>query len=224
MPKKYKGPKPIKQQIKKLAKIFNLDPSSALEYAKHLPKLPTGAEGWFAIPSLESFRFVDYIDYTYEFSYYRYCLYVCSHISTSRVFCNLRTGQIVLKSIKLQYDTLRVLENMPKKQKGDIWIIAAQFGARHRGRSVSEFQRIYSAENEYGLPSFAVGSILLTHPELLSRDSDLTIDCAGDDFSPDGDGQYPAAPAFDFCDGKVRFFVCSRDARGKNSGPASFFV
>lgn len=224
MPKKYKGPRPINQQINKLARIFNLDPSYALEYAKHLPNLPEGAEGWFAIPSPVGLIFVEDIDDTYGFSYYRQCLYVCSHISTSRVFCNLRAGRINPKSIKPQFDTLRELKKMPKRQKGDFWIIAAQLGARHRGRSISEFQRIYSAENEYGLPSFAVGSILLTHPELLVCDSDLTIDCAGDDFSPDGDGKYQAAPAFDFCDGKVRFFVCSRDARGKNSGPASFFV
>lgn len=53
-PEEYKGPKPIADQIKALAEIFDLDPSYALEFAKNLPALPDGAEGWFAIPSFAS--------------------------------------------------------------------------------------------------------------------------------------------------------------------------
>src|SRR3989344_2377111 len=51
-PKEYKGPKPVADQIKALAKIFDLDPSHAIEFTKNLPALPEGAEGWFAIPSV----------------------------------------------------------------------------------------------------------------------------------------------------------------------------
>src|SRR3989344_4673510 len=53
-PKEYKGPKPILDQIKAIAKIFDLDPSHAIEFAKNLPALPDGAEGWFAIPSVDA--------------------------------------------------------------------------------------------------------------------------------------------------------------------------
>ena len=53
-PKEYKGPKPVADQIKTLAKIFGLDPSHAIEFAKNLPALPEGAEGWFAIPSVDA--------------------------------------------------------------------------------------------------------------------------------------------------------------------------
>jgi len=52
-PRKHKGPKEIKEQIKALAKIFGLDSSHALEYANNLPQFPNGAEGWFAIPRWE---------------------------------------------------------------------------------------------------------------------------------------------------------------------------
>src|SRR5262245_20790303 len=53
-PKEYKGPKPIADQIKAVATIFGLDPTQALEYAKNLPALPEGAEGCFAVPSVDA--------------------------------------------------------------------------------------------------------------------------------------------------------------------------
>ena len=197
-----------------IAEIFDLNPKFALEYAKNLPKLPEGAEGWFAILSLDVWPY-------FAPEYCKKLLRTLQEFEFFRPFCNIRASGMF---VKLRFDTLCGLEGVHEKQKGDIWIVAAQLGARYRGRSVHEFHHIYSSKNEYGLPSFAVGSILLTHPERFSGNDDLSIDCAGDDFSPDGDGQYPASPAFDFCDGVVRFFVCNRYTRGKNSGSASFFV
>ena len=44
-PKEYKGPKPIADQIKAIAKIFDLDPSQAIEFAKNLPALPRRCRG-----------------------------------------------------------------------------------------------------------------------------------------------------------------------------------
>ena len=51
-PKEYKGPKSIVEQVKTIAELFGLDPTAALEFAKNLPELPEGAEGWFAIPKV----------------------------------------------------------------------------------------------------------------------------------------------------------------------------
>ncbi|OGM01132.1 hypothetical protein A2480_00425 [Candidatus Uhrbacteria bacterium RIFOXYC2_FULL_47_19] len=53
-PPKYEGPKPITDQIRAIAKIFGLNPSQALEFAQRLPELPEGAEGWFAVPSVDT--------------------------------------------------------------------------------------------------------------------------------------------------------------------------
>src|SRR3989344_1393255 len=41
-PKEYKGPKPINDQIKAIAKIFDLDPSHALEFVRNLTELQNG--------------------------------------------------------------------------------------------------------------------------------------------------------------------------------------
>ena len=58
---------------------------------------------------------------------------------------------------------------------------------------------------EFGLGAFAIGCMLLTHPERLQHSNDLWIDCAGDEFSPDGDSDFSSAPYFRFSDGKVKF-------------------
>ena len=75
--------------------------------------------------------------------------------------------------------------------------------------------------NEYGLTSVAIGSIVLVHPERLVRWEELDMDCSGDEFSVDGDGQFGRAPCFDFDDGAgfgaggVSF---ARDKYGSSSG------
>ena len=53
-PKEYKGPKPIAGQIQAIVDIFGLEPKEAMEFAKNLPTLPEGAEGWFAVPRVSA--------------------------------------------------------------------------------------------------------------------------------------------------------------------------
>jgi len=48
----------------------------------------------------------------------------------------------------------------------DILVVPAQFGLRHRGRSVRRVREVMNA-NEFGLGVFAIGIMLLTHPERL---------------------------------------------------------
>jgi hypothetical protein len=59
--------------------------------------------------------------------------------------------------------------------------------------------------NEFGLGAFAIGIMLLTHPEREVQWEQLHIDCAGDEFAPDADGDFSCAPLFFFDDGEVKF-------------------
>jgi hypothetical protein len=86
----------------------------------------------------------------------------------------------------------------------DILVVAAQFGLRHRGRSVRRAREVMNA-SEFCLGAFAIGIMLLTHPERLKHYDDLWIDCAGDEFSYGGDGQFGNAPCFSFDDVWVEF-------------------
>jgi len=199
-PKEYKGPKPIADQVKAIAKIFGLDSAEALEYAKHLPALPEGAEGWFAIPSVDGLaqkRFPEVIDPAEK--YCRALQIVHQKIAESRSFTNWRDGQIDTAHLRVSTRALEAMSKIAEQQKGDILVIAAQLGKRHKGRSVRRAREVFVA-SEYGLTSVAIGSIVLVHPERLVRWEELDMDCAGDEFSDGGDGCFGHAPCFHFYD------------------------
>ena len=220
-PKEYKGPKPIADQVKAIAEIFGLDPALALEYAKKLPALPEGAEGWFAIPSVDALAQKHFPEVTDPAEKYcRALQLVHQKIAASRSFYNYRDGQIDTAHIKVSTRTLEAFKKIAEQQKGDILIIAAQLGKRHGGRSVRRAREVF-VTNEYGLTSVAVGSIVLVHPERLVRWEELDMDCSGDEFSDDGDGRFGLAPCFRFHD-RARFGAVdvshARDYFGSSSG------
>jgi len=221
-PKEYKGPKPILDQIKAIANIFGLDPSQAIEFAKNLPALPEGAKGWFAIPSVDALAKKHFPEVTDPVQ--KYCQavqLVHAKIAASRSFYNYREGQITPAQLRVHAHTAHALDLIAETQKGDILIVAAQLGMRHRGKSVRRAREVFVA-NEFGLGSLAVGSIVLTHPERLVRWEELDMDCAGDEFSPEADGGFSRSPYFYFDDGRVEFgtgFVAHPDGRfGSVSG------
>jgi hypothetical protein len=78
--------------------------------------------------------------------------------------------------------------------------------------------------SEFGLGAFAIGIMILTHPERLRHYDDLWIDCAGDEFAPHADGGFSLAPFFGFCDDKVKFFACRCGHVHELFGSASAFV
>lgn len=221
-PKEYKGPKPIVDQIKAIAEIFGLNPSQALEFAKNLPELPTGAEGWFAIPSDIGLQklFPQIIDPAE-----RYCKgvrLIHEKIANSRSFYNYREGQITPAQLRVHTRTAHALDLIAENQPGDILIVAGQLGMRHRGRSVRRAREVF-VSNEFGFGSLAVGSIILTHPERIVRWEELDMDCSGDEFSSDADGSFSSAPIFGFSDGEV-LFVTGRvgDAHGRCGSTSGF--
>lgn len=203
-PPEYRGPKPIEGQVKAIAGIFDLDPSQALEYVKNLPELPEGAEGWFAtsVDTIAAKHFSGVTDQTKK------CCsavqLVHAKIAASRKFYNYREGQIIPNQFRLHPRTAEMLSKITETQQGDIVIIAAQLGMRHRGRSVRRAREVFAA-NEFGLGSVAVGSIVLTHPERLVRWSQLHMDVPGDEFSPVADGRFGHAPYLGFAGDGVKF-------------------
>ena len=222
-PKEYKGPKPIADQVKAIAEIFGLDPALALEYAKKLPVLPEGAEGWFAIPSVDALAQKHFPEVTDPAEKYcRALQLVHQKIAASRSFYNYRDGQIDTAHIKVSTRTLEAFKKIAEQQKGDILIIAAQLGKRHGGRSVRRAREVF-VTNEYGLTSVAVGSIVLVHPERLVRWEELDMDCSGDEFSGDGFGRFGRAPYFVFHD-EARFDALDVSGAGGFCGSSSGFA
>lgn len=224
-PPEYTGPAPIIEQITKIAAIFGLNPSQALEFAKSLPELPEGAEGWFAIPSVKALaakHFAGVKDPAEQ--YLRVVELVLKKIAESRSFYNYnyREGQFTAKNFRQSARTAAMFEKIAESQKSDILVIPAQFGLLHRGKSVRRARATFR-KNEFGLGAFAEGCMILTHPKRFIRWKQLHTDCSGDEFVPGADGEPTRAPFFDFC-GKLKFSTYFVDYTYEYYGSVSGFL
>lgn len=205
--------KPVCEQLLELSKHFNgLNTSSVLACSKELPALPAGAEGWFAVPRWEKVAS----------SYSEAVEKVLDLIGKTRTFHNYRKGALGQKYLRLSERTAVALQMIGEKQKGDFLLIPAQFGLTHRGRSVRRVRVVY-APHEFGLGSFIAGCMILSHPERIVQWEQLHIDCPGDEYAPDADGEFSDAPLFHH-DGKVEFHVNWVYYALENYGSASGFV
>ena len=209
----YEKPRSITEQCNILRQIF-----PGVGYADEKlaeGELPKHAEGWFAIPKWQT------IAPTYAEAVQK----VLDAIKKARngKFYNYREGQIVNERLRQSNKTEAMFAKLGDEQKDhDILVVPAQFGIRHRGRSVRSAREVMNA-NECGLGAFAIGIMILTHPERLSHYDDLWIDCAGDEFNhPDSDVRLDLAPCFGFDEGEVEFFTgyvgITSDSYGSASG------
>jgi len=205
--------KPIAEQVAVLSKLFGLDGKKALAYAKNLPELPEGADGYFAIPKWQA------VAETYGKAVEK----VLALIGKSRKLTNWREGKLGEKYLRQSERTEQMFAKFCEQQEGDIIIIPAQFGLLHRGRSVRRAREVF-ADNEFGLGSFAIGCMLLTHPEREQVWEQLHIDCGGDEFAPDGDGEFVNAPSFRWVDGLLHFSTRWTSPTYKQFGSASGFL
>ena len=176
--------------------------------------LPPNAEGWFAIPKWQ----------TLAPTYGEAVEKVLAMIGSKRKFYNYRDGQLGAEYLRQHAKTVKMFQKLGDEQKDhDILVVPAQFGLRHKGRSVRRAREVFTA-NEFGLGAFAIGIMVLTHPERLVQWEQLHVDCAGDEFSPDADGDFSGAPIFHFNDGEVKFDAGWYDLAYEYYGSASAFV
>jgi len=207
-------PKGITEQTNRLRELF-----PGIGYADEKlaeQDLPPNAEGWFAIPRWEK------IAPTYGEAVQK----VLDLIKQTRngAFYNYREGQLGPQYLRQSQKASRAFQKLGDEQKDyDILVVPAQFGLHHRGRSVRRAREVMNA-SEFGLGAFAIEIMILTHLERLQHHDDLWIDCAGDEFAPDADGDFSGAPVFFFVGGGVRFRAGWFDRARGYCGSASAFL
>ena len=223
----YTKPKGLTQQANDLRALFpglgfaNLDLQKQIEDGK--VALPTGAEGWPAIPNW--MKNPEIFGKTYS-EVVQTALNAIKKARQGKFF-NYREGQIIEKQLRQSAKSQKFWQDLATAQGNpDILIIAAQFGIRHRGRSDRRaLEVIAGTPGEFGLGAFAVGIMILTHPERLMNYDDLWIDCSGDEFDdPSSDVRFDHAPCFGFYGDKVRFDSRHVGSADENGGTASGFV
>jgi hypothetical protein len=210
--------KSISEQIKILHQLFPNIGSADEKLVKQPPPLPLGAEGWFAIPRWEK------IAPTYNEAVQK----VIDLIKWNRNgnLLGFRENQLGPEYLRQSQRSIKAFQKLGNRQKGyDILVVPAQSGILHRGQSVREARKSFTA-NEFGLGVFAVGIILLTHSKRFKEYSylyyyNLGIECAGDEFNKH------AVLFFDVCNYGLDMLVFEASRADDNDlhcGSASAFL
>lgn len=206
-------PKGITEQTNRLRELF-----PGIGYADEKlaeGTLPPNTEGWFAIPRWEK------IAQTYNEALQK--VLDLNKQTRGGKFYTYRDGELGPKQLRQAARTVSAFQKLGDAQHDhDILVVPVQFGLRHRGRSVRRAREVMHV-NEFGLGAFAIGIMLLTHPNRLAHYDDLYVDCVGDEFDdPDFDGHFDRAPCFDFRGGRVelgtRWFGDANSYYGAASG------
>lgn len=209
----YRKPRQICEQVSLLRQIF---PGLGLaDECLARGACPQCAEGWFAIPRWEA------IASTYAAAVEMVLAEI--DMRCGGKFVSYREGKLADRYLRQTTATRAAFRLVADEQRGcDILAVPAQFGILHHGRSVRRAREMMRS-NEFGLGAFAVGIMLLTHPERLQHYDDLWIDCAGDEYSPDGDGNFENAPYFGLYGGWTKFDAGFLDDANDRYGSASGF-
>lgn len=210
-PSGYKKPKDIGEQLEYLADLFDFNPRHAHGLSKNLPPISTGAEGWFTIPKWER------VASTYNEAVKKILSAICQ-TRRGKFSC----GDTPINSLSQTPKTYHSLELIATAQRGDFLIFPAQFGLRHRGRSSRRASEVMSI-SEFDLGVFAVGVMLLTHPERLQGKQILGINSAGDGCYHCGSNNEKAY--FQTCEyGVLKLDVFWRSYASPSGGSASGFL
>jgi hypothetical protein len=203
--------RPVEAQVTELRKMFPSLGSCQEKLSRR--QLPEGAEAWFAVPRWQALAP----------SYNEAVELLIKILTTKRRFSNRIIGKLGDKYLRQTERSKLAASILGEQQQGsDILVVAAQAGMLHRGASARR-TRVSMAGNEYALGVFAIGCILLTHPERLSTGDALMIDCGGDEYSVRGDYTFDRVPLFDFDMAGIEFSVFYEDrARNLWGTPTGF--
>lgn len=182
--------KGITEQVATLRQFFSELKAATFDEKITSRPLPPNAKGWFAIPRWEKLGS----------SYCKSLDKVLAAIKSQRTvydYCECETGREYLR----QHANM-VFQKLGNKQKGhDLLIVPCRFGLHHRNRSPFLPRKTV----KFGLGAFAVGCMLLTHPELEVHWRHLRTDFYGGMFAPGALGGFASTPVFRFREGLAEF-------------------
>jgi hypothetical protein len=221
-PKDYRPTAPS-TQFKKLYKLYHdLDGTHIPEITRALGKLQESDELLQVVPKLSAIARLHNIEDPYGIGYGQCLEVMLGHVAKMFPnFVNYRKGQLSGKYVRLLAETREYLEKLEEATPGDYLVIPMQSGKLWAGYSVRNARIDIENADQWALPAWVVGHHLLTHPKRLPAEGYLNIDCPGDEYSPDADGQFASARCFTFWGGRLRFGSCWASSVDANYGSAS---
>jgi len=204
--------RPVEAQVTELRKAFPKLGSCLEKIARR--DLPEGAEDWFAIPRWDALAP----------TYNEAVELVMGVLSKRRKFQNRisdKMGPTYLRQTERSKLASKILAD--QQAGNDILVVALQAGIRYRGCSARR-ARARLEGNEFALGVFEVACLLLTHPERVSSDEALMIDCGGDEYSVRGDYTFDRVPLIDYDISGIEFSIFYEDRSRNLWGTPSGFL
>ena len=99
-------------------------------------------------------------------------------------FNNYRGEKLTDEYLRLTEKTAQAYQQLGASQPGDFLVFDAQFGKRWAGASIRH-GRVRYLQEEFGLGPFETGILLLTHPNRITGDNQLYLDCSGVEYRDD---------------------------------------
>jgi hypothetical protein len=204
--------RPVEAQVTELKRFFPTLGSCHERLARK--PLLEGAEGWFAFPRWQALAP----------TYNEAVEMVIGVMAAKRKFQNRLAGKMGPTFLRKSERSKLAEKILGDQQQGhDFLVIPIQAGMLHRGCSARR-ARVTMAGNEFGLGVFEVACILLTHPERLSSEDTLMIDCGGDEYSVRGDYTFDRVPLFDYDIAGIEFSIFYEDRSRNLWGTPSGFL
>ncbi len=182
-PEGYRGVRPIEEQIERIQELF---PGASWLYDRSLARrpCPEGMEGYFAFPC---WRFIAH-------TYLDAVLIALEKLEATRsIEVYIRDRLTKERYAQCERSKCAWEEIEARQTNRSLYLLPAQFGLRYQGRSVLEATAGF-VPGEFGLGLFETIIMLLTHPDRLSRYTDLGIYSAGDEIRHQDDGERCIVP------------------------------
>lgn len=222
------GWKPIsvEEQLTVLQGFYpDLDGSHVAEIATGIT-VPEDTDGLFVVPKPSSIAAKLGINDPFGEGYGQMLeSTILTHLASQRKFHNYRAGELTPDRVRVRQSAADALRNLEEETPGDFLVFAAQTGKKWGGFSPqnARWNIERKSENEFPLPAWVVGYIILTNPTRLDRYEILWIDCPGDEYRFEGDAEFESCLCFRFGGGQLRFDGRWLGFAGDYCGSASGF-
>ncbi|NCS99286.1 hypothetical protein GW764_03825 [Candidatus Parcubacteria bacterium] len=195
-----------KKQFMILKKYFDTFRSFELSFQTQDKALPIDSESYFvgADFALLSDCYEEAVKMVFE------------TISENRPFKNKLSNQMSAKHLRPGSMCNGILDIICEDQNDNhVIVYPAQLGTILYGLTPGKARRLSEQRNRFGLSTFLVSLIILTHPDILISKDEMGICCIGDDYSPNGDYNFDSSPVF-YLDNDGKTLVFDYINRGTN--------
>ena len=220
-------PTSVEEQLAVLQGFYpDLDGSHVAEIAAGIT-VPEDADGLFVVPKPSSIAAKLRISDPFGEGYGQMLeASVLAHLASQRKFHNYRAGELTPDRVRVRQSAAYAIRKLEEEQpEGDFLVFPAQTGKKWGGYSPQNAQWNIErkSENEFPLPAWCVGHIILTNPTRLDRYEILWIACPGDEYRFEDDVEFQYCLYFYFNDGQLGFSLRWLDDAVDFCGSASGF-